>query len=135
MNKYINNTSLMVGYYRLDHHFLNFLCSVSHFETLSNVLALLGCDVWVWPVGVVSTHVLKGKGMERPQVETVLQTLYTLYKASPNDLSRQAAANEWLTQLQKSVRAAIYCREMRPSPVGVGHTCTEGPVHVHTCST
>ncbi|XP_019854788.1 PREDICTED: transportin-3-like [Amphimedon queenslandica] len=43
--------------------------------------------------------------MERPQVETVLQTLYTLYKASPNDLSRQAAANEWLTQLQKSVYA------------------------------
>lgn len=39
----------------------------------------------------------------RPELETVLQTLHALYKASPNDVSSQSAANDWLTNLQKSV--------------------------------
>lgn len=39
----------------------------------------------------------------RPELETVLQTLHALYKASPNDVSSQSAANEWLMDLQKSV--------------------------------
>ena len=46
--------------------------------------------------------------MEKPDLQTVLQTLFTLYSDTHHDLENHTAASKWLTQLQSSVSYTHY---------------------------
>ena len=68
---------------------------------------------WVWPAWYgCGSRTWKFRGgvlsMDKPDLQTVLQTLFTLYSDTHHDLENHTAASKWLTQLQSSVSYTNY---------------------------